>query len=280
MKEAEFDYLRKLLYDRSGLVITKDKSYLIESRLRPLAREYDYDDVETLVGTLYQLKNEKMISEVVDAMTTNETLFFRDSWPFQLLRNRLLPNIILSNSGVKRIRIWSAACSSGQEPYSIAMTVAELGAAFGGAQVEICATDISPTVLERAKQGRYSEFELSRGLPEAMRSRYFVADGGHWRVRDALREMVTFRSYNLLDDPLAAGLGTFDIVFCRNVLIYFDEATRRRVLQGLTRVMSPGGYLCLGGAETVVGISDSFQGLPGERRIFELSPKRGAAKVA
>lgn len=280
MNDIEFDFLRKLLYDRSGLVITKDKAYLVESRLRPLAREQGYADVATLVRGLLQLKNEKVIAEIVDAMTTNETLFFRDSWPYQLLRTKLLPDIVASKGISKRIRIWSAACSSGQEPYSIAMTIAEMGAALGGAHVEICATDISPSILARAQEGHYSDFELSRGLPEPMRKKYFAADGDRWRVKDSLREMVTFKNYNLLADPVAAGLGTFDVVFCRNVLIYFDEGTRRQVLQGIARVMSPKGYLCLGGAETVVGISDLFQGLPGERRIFELAPKKGVEKVA
>jgi chemotaxis protein methyltransferase CheR len=160
------------------------------------------------------------------------------------------------------------------------MTIAEMGPALGGAQVEICATDISSSILKRADEGRYSNFELSRGLPDAMRSKYFVADGDGWRVKDTLRNMVTFKNYNLLDDPAAAGLGVFDIVFCRNVLIYFDEVTRAQVLQGIARVMSPRGYLCLGGAETVVGISDVFKGMAGERRIFELAPKKGTAKVA
>lgn len=280
MNDVEFDYLRRLLYERSGLVVTRDKVYLIESRLRPLARENGYDNVEALVRALYQLKSERLICEIVDAMTTNETLFFRDSWPFQVLRNNLLPNIVSANSGMKRIRIWSAACSSGQEPYSIAMTIAEMGSALGSAQVEICATDISPSILNRAKEGRYSNFEVSRGLPEPMRAKYFVPDGDGWRVNDKLRSIITFKNYNLLTDPAAAGLGVFDIIFCRNVLIYFDEATRRKVLQGMAQVMAPRGYLCLGGAETVVGISNSFQGLPGERRIFELSPKKEAAKVA
>ena len=280
MNDVEFDYLRRLLYDRSGLVVTKDKAYLIESRLRPLARDHGYADVPALVRGLFQLKSEEVIAEIVDAMTTNETLFFRDSWPYQLLRTKLLPEIVASKGSVKRIRIWSAACSSGQEPYSIAMTVAEMGAALGGAQVEICATDISPSILKRAQGGCYSDFELSRGLPDAMRAKYFTADGDRWRIKDSLREMVTFKNYNLLEDPVAAGLGTFDVIFCRNVLIYFDEGTRRQVLQGITRVMLPKGYLCLGGAETVVGISDSFQGLPGERRIFELAPKKAAERVA
>lgn len=280
MNDIEFEYLRKLLHDRSGLVVTRDKIYLLESRLKSVAREHGFEDVESLVRQTRQVRNEKVVAEIVDAMTTNETLFFRDGWPFRILARDLLPKIIATNGGSRRVRIWSAACSSGQEPYSIAMMVAELGSSLGGVQVEICATDISPSILKRAKEGRYSTFELSRGLLEPMRNKYFVADGDAWRAKDVLREMVTFKSYNLLDDPLAAGLGPFDVVFCRNVLIYFDEATRGRVLQSISRVMSSRGFLCLGGAETVVGISDAFRGLPGERRIFELMPGRGSAKVA
>ena len=280
MNGIEFDYLRHLLYERSGLVVTKDKVYLLEGRLMPIARQRGLDSVDALVNMISRTRDETLIGEVIDAMTTNETLFFRDNWPYERLRRTILPDVLSMSGSQKRVRIWSAACSSGQEPYSIAMTIAEMRPMLGGAQIEICATDISPSILNRAREGRYSDFELSRGLPEPMRNRYFSVDGEGWRIKDTVREMVTFKSFNLLGDPIAAGLGTFDIVFCRNVLIYFDEATRGRVLKSIARVMSPWGYLCLGGAETVVGISDAFKVLPGERGLFALAKKDKLSDVA
>jgi len=276
----EFDYLRHLLYERSGLAVTKDKLYLLEGRLLPIARKHGLDSLDRLVNWISRTRDESIIGEIVDAMTTNETLFFRDKWPYERLRHPILPDVLKRCGAQKRIRIWSAACSSGQEPYSIAMTIAEMGAALGGAQIEICATDISPSILKRAREGRYSDFELSRGLPDAMRAKYFISDGERWRITENLRNMVTFKSFNLLSDPVAAGLGTLDIVFCRNVLIYFDEATRGRVLKGISRVMPNWGYLCLGGAETVVGISDAFKVLPGERGLFGLAKDTKFSNVA
>ena len=280
MNGIEFDYLRHLLYERSGLAVTKDKLYLLEGRLLPIARKHGLGSLDTLVNLISRTRDESIIGEIVDAMTTNETLFFRDKWPYERLRHPILPDVLAHCGAQRRIRIWSAACSSGQEPYSIAMTIAEMGTALDGTQVEICATDISPSILKRAQEGRYSDFELSRGLPDAMRAKYFVADGDGWRIKDSLRNMVTFKSFNLLADPVAAGLGTFDIVFCRNVLIYFDEETRGRVLKGISRVMPNWGYLCLGGAETVVGISDAFKVLPGERGLFALTKGSKLSDVA
>jgi chemotaxis protein methyltransferase CheR len=171
----------------------------------------------------------------------------------------------------RRIKIWSAACSSGQEPYSLAMTMAEMGTALAGWTIEILATDISEAMLARAQEGRYSLFEVSRGLPDSMLEKYFKPDGNGFRVKDSLREMIEFRHYNLLEEPSTSGIGPVDIIFCRNVLIYFDEATRKRVFTGLAKVLRPWGYLCLGGAETVVGISDAFRVLPGERGLFGLA---------
>ncbi len=281
MNKLEFDYLKQMLYERSGLIVTPDKGYLIESRLMPIARRRGVDNVEKLIEQIRKSRDEAILAQVVDAMTTNETLFFRDGWPFERLRSSLLPEIMAMTRTARRIRIWSAACSSGQEPYSLAMTIAEMGAALAGWQVEIVSTDISDAMLARAEAGRYSVFEVSRGLPEPMLHRYFEPDGDGWRVKERIRDMVTFRRYNLLDDPVANGIGPFDIIFCRNVLIYFDEETRRRVFSGLARVLRPWGYLCLGGAETVVGISTAFRILAGERGLFGLAQEhsRGDADI-
>lgn len=271
MNNLEFDYLRQMLYERSGLVVTPEKGYLIESRLAPLARRNGLESVGRFIEEIRRTRDEAVLKQIVDAMTTNETLFFRDAWPFERLRKSLMPDVMAMAKTSRRIRIWSAACSSGQEPYSLAMTLAEMGHALTGWQVEIVATDISDAMLARAAAGRYSLFEVSRGLPEHLLRKYFVPESDGWRVKESLREMIEFRRYNLLDDPYTNGMGPFDIVFCRNVLIYFDEATRRRVFAGLAKVMRPWGYLCLGGAETVVGISDAFRVLSGERGLFGLA---------
>ena len=271
MNSPEFDYLKQILYERSGLVVTPEKGYLIESRLAPLARRSGLDSVNHFIEKTRRTRDETMLNQIVDAMTTNETLFCRDAWPFERLRKSLLPEVMAMTKVSRRIRIWSAACSSGQEPYSLAMTVAEMGAALAGWKVEIVATDISDAMLAKAKDGYYSLFEVSRGMPDDMLRKYFDPDGGGFRVKDSLREMIEFRRYNLLEDPSTSNLGPIDIIFCRNVLIYFDEATRRRVFTGLAKVLRPWGYLCLGGAETVVGISDAFRVLPGERGLFGLA---------
>ncbi|MBO6678267.1 CheR family methyltransferase [Parvibaculum sp.] len=271
MNNLEFDYLKQILYERSGLVVTPEKGYLIESRLSPIARRRGVASVGHLIEEIRRTRDETVLRQVVDAMTTNETLFFRDGWPFERLKNSLLPEVMSMAGSSRRIRIWSAACSSGQEPYSLAMTIAEMGAALAGWQIQIVATDISEAMLARAEAGRYSMFEVSRGLPEHLLSRYFVPEKDGWRVKDSLREMIEFRRYNLLDDPAANSMGPFDIVFCRNVLIYFDEATRKRVFDALARTMRPWGVLCLGGAETVVGISSAFRVLAGERGLFGLA---------
>lgn len=271
MNNPEFDYLKQVLYERSGLVVTPEKGYLIESRLAPLARRSGLDSVGLFIEKTRRTRDEAMLNQIVDAMTTNETLFFRDAWPFERLRKSLLPEVMAMAKTSRRIKIWSAACSSGQEPYSLAMTIAEMGTAMAGWKIEIVATDISEAMLARAQEGRYSLFEVSRGLPDAMLEKYFKPDGSGFWVKDSLREMIEFRHYNLLEDPSTGGIGPIDIIFCRNVLIYFDEATRRRVFTGLAKVLRPWGYLCLGGAETVVGISDAFRVLPGERGLFGLA---------
>ena len=271
MNNLEFDYLKQMLYERSGLVVTPEKGYLIESRLAPLARRNGLESVGRFIEEIRRTRDEALLKQIVDAMTTNETLFFRDSWPFERLRTSLMPEVMAMTKASRRIRIWSAVCSSGQEPYSLAMTLAEMGPALAGWQVEIVATDISDAMLARARAGRYSLFEVSRGLPEHLLRKYFLPENDGWQVKDSLRDMIEFRRYNLLEDPHASGMGPFDIVFCRNVLIYFDEATRRRVFSSLSKVMRPWGYLCLGGAETVVGISDAFRVLSGERGLFGLA---------
>ncbi|MGB5948932.1 MAG: protein-glutamate O-methyltransferase CheR, partial [Parvibaculum sp.] len=270
MNTNDFEFLRQFLYQRSGLALTPDKSYLLESRLAPIARKLKMKSLPELVAHLRKGGDEALTVSVVEAMTTNETLFFRDRWPFDRFAAMILPALMELNKNTRRIRIWCAACSSGQEPYSLAMLLAEAGAKLAGWQIEIIATDISDEMLERCRKGWYSTFEVQRGLPPDLLKKYFTKDGDGWLISEKLRAMVKFRNFNLLHDPAAAGLTGLDLIFCRNVLIYFDEATRRKVFASMARVMKPGGYLCLGGAETVIGISDAFRILPGERGLFGL----------
>lgn len=278
MKTADFELLAKLLHERSGLVVTPEKGYLLENRLQPVARQRGLAGLDDIAAALRGRRDEKLVKDVVDAMTTNESLFFRDMKPFDQLRDVLLPDLMKARAGTKRIRIWSAACSSGQEPYSIAMLLTELGAKVAGWRFEIVATDLSSEIVAKAKAGVYSQFEVQRGLPIQMLVKYFAQDGDKWRISDKIRTMVQFREYNLLDHPRV--LGQFDVVFCRNVLIYFDQPTKGKVLSGIADQIAPDGGLYLGGAETVLGITDRFEPIPGQRAVYRRSQKAATKATA
>ena len=266
MTSDGFDYLRALLKERSGLVLAPEKQYLAESRLLPLVRRHGMETLDELVATLKARSAPALVSEVVDAMTTNETLFFRDKVPFEHLRDVILPSLIAARAREKRIRIWCAAASTGQEPYSIAMTVKEMGAVLADYRVEIVATDLVGDVLERAKAGTYSQFEVQRGLPIQMLMKYFTQTGETWQIAPELQRMVHFRTLNLLND--FSPLGRFDLVFCRNVLIYFDQPCKIRVLERLAQQMPDDGFLVLGAAETVVGLTEAFKPMPERRGLY------------
>lgn len=270
MKSEDFEFLRKFLYERSGLALAPDKSYLLESRLAPIARRLKHKTLSDLIAQMRVRVDAELAFEVVEAMTTNETLFFRDRWPFERFSEMILPTMMEANKTTKRIRIWCAACSSGQEPYSLAMMLLESGRSLDGWQIELIGTDISEEMLARCRKGWYSAFEVQRGMPPELLKKYFTKDGDGWQISEKLRSMVRFRNFNLLGDPTtqSTGLQSLDLIFCRNVLIYFDEVTRRQVFSGMAKIMKPGGFLCLGGAETVIGISDAFRILPGERGLF------------
>jgi chemotaxis protein methyltransferase CheR len=202
-------------------------------------------------------------------MTTNESFFFRDTWPFDSFRKFMLPELLKARASKRLIRIWSAACSSGQEPYSLAMILAEEKAKLAGWRVEIVATDLSTEILDKAREGVYSHFEVQRGLPIAYLAKYFKGVGDRWQIDEALRRSIDFRIFNLLDTP--APLGVFDVIFCRNVLIYFDQPTKSAVLGRMARQMSPDGFLLLGGAETILGITDRFVAVPSQRGIYTVA---------
>lgn len=269
MSGASFSQLAEFLHARSGIVLTPDKLYLVETRLGPLMRREGCADLAALVAKVTSALSGSIADEVVELMTTNETLFFRDGKPFEHLRDQVLPRLAAARGARRAIRVWSAACSTGQEPYSIAMTAAELGSALGGCRVEILGTDISRDVLRRAALGRYSQFEVQRGLPVAMLLKHFRKDGAEWVVKDDIRAMTTFREWNLLQ-PLTP-LGRFDIIFLRNVLIYFDQATKSRVLDQVATVLAPDGVLYLGGSETTLGVSNRFVPLDGVRSAYALA---------
>src|SRR3546814_4155626 len=222
----------------SGLVITQEKAYLLESRLNPVARKWDLDGVDALIAALRSKKDERLAVDVTDAMTTNESFFFRDNRPFEQFKNVVLPHLLEARAGRKQIRIWSAACSSGQEPYTLAMMLKDDAARLAGWRIEIVATDLSTEILKKAQEGLYSQFEVQRGLPITLLMKHFSQEGEKWRISEEIRRMVTYKPFNLLDNPSV--LGQFDVVFCRNVLIYFDQATKGQVLGRGAQIMQVG----------------------------------------
>ncbi|MEZ5669296.1 MAG: protein-glutamate O-methyltransferase [Alphaproteobacteria bacterium] len=266
MNTEGFEFISALLKKRSGLVLTRDKMYLLESRLTPVARQFGVGGLDALIDAIRQRQDAKMIDAVVEAMTTNESFFFRDIKPFDQFRDFVLPELIKSRATTKHIRVWCAACSSGQEPYSLCMILKERAAQLAGWRIEIVATDISREMLTKARRGVYSQFEVQRGLPIGNLVKYFTQEGDKWTISAELRNMVQYREFNLLESP--RGLGMFDVVFCRNVLIYFDQATKGKVLEGIGGVMRPDAFLYLGGAETVLGVTDRFAPISGMRGIY------------
>ena len=273
-----FETLASLLKSKSGLVIGTDKTYLLETRLAGLIKREKLTDLNGLADRLRRPGGDTLAREVVEAMTTNESFFFRDDKPFLHFRTQALPRLVAARPPGSTLRIWSAAASSGQEAFSLAMIVAESTAVLAGRKVEIVGTDIARDQLARARQGVYSQFEVQRGLPVQMLMRYFKKDESSWRLADAIRSMVQFREYNLLSDLRA--LGRFDIVFCRNVLIYFDQPTKGRVLDAIAAQMAPDGMLYLGGAETVLGITGRFAPLPNERGVYGVTPAMAPQRMA
>ncbi len=273
MTPHDYEYLRKLLRDQSGLDLSADKQYLIESRLLPVARNTGLSGIGELVQRL-QGGSPALTTNVVEAMTTNETFFFRDKIPFDHFRDTIMPETLRARAGRKSIRIWCAASSTGQEPYSLAMCLKEMGAVLAGWRVEILATDLSQEVLEKSKSGIYSQFEVQRGLPIQLLVKYFKQSGEIWRIDPELRAMVQHRQLNLLHD--FSQFGVFDVIFCRNVLIYFDQETKMNIFNRLARAMEPDGFLVLGAAETVVGLTDVFKPIPDRRGLYRPSGVRAA----
>ena len=271
MKPHNFEYLRKFLHETTGLVIGPDKAYLVDSRLVPVARRRNLNTLDELVERLASKTDASLRTEVTDAMMTNESFFFRDIAPFENFRRVVLPKIVEARRRAGRpvVRIWSAACSSGQEPYTLAMILKEESALLAGVRAEIVGTDLSTEIVAKAKAGIYSQFEVQRGLPVQLLVKYFGKVGDQWQIAEPLRSMINFRCFNLLDD--LAVLGRFDVVFCRNVLIYFDNTTKASILRRIARTVLDDGVLYLGGAESPIGITDAFKLMPDMRGVYALA---------
>lgn len=274
MKVADFELYKSLLYDKSGLVITPDKSYLLDSRLTPIAKKWNYPTLDMMTLQLRAIPDPKLVKDIVEAMTTNETSFFRDTKPFTLFQETVLPHMFQTRSGKKTVRIWCAACSSGQEPYSLSMLLKEKEAQLKGWKFEIIATDLSEEILAQARKAAYSQFEVQRGLPIQYLMKYFTQTGEAWQLKDDIKSMVKFSTFNLLDDM--SRMGQFDIIFCRNVLIYFDEKTKGGILAKIDKQLDKDGFLLLGGAETVLGITDKFVPMPEKRGLYIKNPALNA----
>ncbi len=266
MTPLDYDFLRTCLKARSGLVLSADKQYLVESRLLPVARKAGLGNLAELVTALKLAQDPALMTAVVEAMTTNESFFFRDKTPFEHFRSTIMPALLAARRSSRSIRIWSAASATGQEPYSLAMCLKELAAEIAGWRIELLATDLSGEVLDKARSGLYTQFEVQRGLPIQLLIKHFAQFGELWQIAPELRAMVRYRQLNLLAD--FSQLGSFDLIFCRNVLIYFDQQTKIDVLNRLARVIAGDGYLVLGAAETVVGLTDRFKMIPDKRGLY------------
>ena len=273
MTPQDYDFLRKFLKERSGLELSTDKQYLVESRLTPLARKTGLAGISDLAQKLRSGAT-ALATEVVEAMTTNETFFFRDKIPFDHLRETVVPALLKARGSRRRLRIWCAASSTGQEPYSIAMCLKEMSTELTGWHVEIVATDLSVGVLEKSKAGLFSQFEVQRGLPIQLLVKYFTQVGELWQINADIRAMVQHRQLNLLQD--FSHLGKFDVIFCRNVLIYFDPETKSMIFDRLCQSLEADGVLALGAAESVVGISDAFRPFPEKRGLYLPNAERSA----
>jgi chemotaxis protein methyltransferase CheR len=266
LSTAEFNYVRRLVLEQSAIVLEEDKGYLVESRLLPLARREGFPSLSRFVEKLQSEHFNGLHRQVVEAMTTNETSFFRDFHPFEAMRKSVLPDLIAKRAPTHELAIWCAACSAGQEPYSLAMLLREHFPSLAAWKVRITATDLSTEILARAREGRYSQLEVNRGLPAPLLVKYFQKQGCDWYLRDDLRRMVEYQVLNLAGPwpPLFPA----DIVMLRNVLIYFGTDTKKEILGKVRKVLKPDGYLFLGGAETTFNLDDAFERVQFERATY------------
>jgi len=257
MNPADYEYLANFLLGTSGLDLGTSKEYLLEARLIPLAQSLGMSGISELVQALKNGAEARVTSAVTEAMTTNETSFFRDKTPFEDLKDRLIPKLIEARKLSRRLKIWCAAGSTGQEPYSILMLLNDAFPELKDWTIELLATDLDKTAIERANSGIYTQFEVQRGLPVQMLMKYFDQVDAGWKIKDEIRQAVKWQQLNLLDN--FTKLGNFDIIFCRNILIYFQQETKKVILDRLGQMIRADGHLFLGAAETVLGISEAFE---------------------
>jgi len=255
-------YLCQLVYKDSGIVLDESKRYLLDARLRPLTQPEGVDTIDQLCRLLQLNQRAPLRQKVVEAMTTNETSFFRDAPIYDALRKVILPEMFERRASTRRLSIWCAASSSGQEPYSLAILLREILPDPASWTVQILGTDISTAMVERCRRARYGQLEVNRGLPAVYLVKYFTRDHMEWELKADLRSQVRFELFNLKDSPRR--LGSFDLVLCRNVMIYFEVDMKKQILAGIRQVLAPDGYLVLGSAETVYNLDDRF-----ERRAIE-----------
>lgn len=260
LSRENYSLLQQFVYRSSGIVLGEDKEYLLEARLMPVARRAKLSTINDLCTLIRQGIRNDINQQIVDAMTTNETLFFRDNAPFDTMRRTILPELIETRRIDRELKFWSAASSSGQEAYSLAMLLREQP--LEDWKIQIFGTDLSESMVQRAREGRYMQIEVNRGLPGALLAKYFNRVEAEWQIKDELRRCVRFEQFDLRQ--AMTGFGPFDFVFCRNVLIYFDIETKKQILNRICERMNRGGYLILGAAETTLEITDVF-----ERRVVD-----------
>lgn len=260
-------FLMDYIYRASGIVLDEDKRYLLEARLAPVLQKAELDSFDALCSSLRSNGN-LLRKQVVEAMTTHETLFFRDSAPFDALKTEILPPLLEQRKSLRKLTFWSAAASSGQEAYSLAMLLLEMG--LGDWNIQILGTDLSEQILDRAREGRYLQIEVNRGLPASFLVKYFERKGTEWQLKENVRRMVRFEKFDLRESMRTKG--PFDVIFCRNVLIYFDVETKKKILAELRGALFTGGYLSLGGAETTLNLDDRFQRVTLGKAVFYKAP--------
>jgi chemotaxis protein methyltransferase CheR len=270
MTDRDFDFIRALLQERSAIALEADKRYLVESRLAPVVRQLELGSIADLVGRLRGRECNGLADRIVEALVTTETSFFRDLHPFEALRKTVLPELMSRRGAERRLNVWCAAGSTGQEPYSLALLIREHFPELAGWEVVLLASDISREVLGRAREGRYNQIEVNRGLPAALLVKYFQQQGNHWQLREEIRGMVQFREINLAG-PWPS-LPRMDLVLLRNVMIYFAVDTKKAILGKVGRLLRPDGYLLLGGAETTFNLDDSYRRVEGLKSGFYQLP--------
>lgn len=260
---TSFEFVREFVRNEAGIVVEAGKEYLVDARLTPIARNAGFDSIDALVGKLKATRATELHRKVVDAMTTNETSFYRDVNPFELLRTQVLPTLIKARAHTRRLNIWYAATSTGQEPYSVSMLIREHFPELAGWHIEQIGTDISRPALDKARSGRYTQLEVNRGLPAKLLVKYFDKVGLDWQLRDSIRSMLKTQELNL-NGPWPS-FPTFDIVFIRNVMIYFDVPAKQKILGRIHDLLMPDGYMFLGAAETTINIDERFVRVPVDR---------------